>query len=43
MSDIDLEPEAVGEYLFTNGFTAKRKYSSMPEIIEKANIIREER
>lgn len=42
MSDINLEPEAVGEYLFTNGFTAKRKLSNMPEIIEKANIIREE-
>lgn len=42
-ADIDLTPEAVGEYLFTNGYTARRKYSSMPEIIEKAKIIREEK
>lgn len=41
-ADIKLTPEAVGEYLFTNGFTAKRKYSSMPEIIERAKNIREE-
>lgn len=40
---IELTPESVGEYLFTNGFTARRKYSNMPEIIEKAKIIREER
>ena len=42
-ADIDLTPEAVGECLFTNGYTARRKYSSMPEIIEKAKIIREEK
>lgn len=42
-SGVELTPEAVGEYLFANGFTAKRKYSSMPEIIERANIIREEK
>lgn len=41
-ADIELTPEAVGEYLFSNGFTAKRKYSSMPEIIERAKNIREE-
>ena len=40
---IELTPESVGEYLFTNGFTARRKYSNMSEIIEKAKIIREER
>lgn len=40
---IELTPESVGEYLFTNGFTARRKYSNMLEIIEKAKIIREER
>lgn len=39
---IPLTLEAVGEYLFTNGFTARRKYSNMPEIIEKAKKIREE-
>lgn len=42
-ADIKLTPEAVGEYLFTNGFTARRKYSNMPEIIEKAKTIREEK
>lgn len=42
-ADIELTQDAVGEYLFTNGFTAKRKYSNMPEIIERAKTIREER
>lgn len=42
-ADIDLTAEAVGEYLFTNGYTARRKYASMPEIIKKAKIIREEK
>lgn len=42
-ADIELTSEAVGEYLFTNGFTARRKYSSMPEIIERAKTIREEK
>lgn len=42
-ADIELTIEAVGEYLFTNGFTAKRKYSSMSEIIKRAKTIREER
>lgn len=42
-ADIELTPDAVGEYLFTNGFTAKRKYSSMPKIIEMAKKIREEK
>ena len=41
-ANIELTPETVGEYLFTNGFTARRKYSSMPEIIERAKTIREE-
>lgn len=42
-ADVPLTQEAVGEYLFTNGFTAKRKYSNMQEIIENAKTIREER
>lgn len=42
-ADIELTSEVVGEYLFANGFTARRKYSNMPEIIEKAIIIRKER
>lgn len=42
-ADVELTQEAVGEYFFENGFTAKRKYSSMSEIIEKAKTIRDER
>ncbi len=42
-ADVELTQEAVGEYFFENGFTAKRKYSSMPEIIAKAKTIRDER
>lgn len=42
-ADIELTPEDVGEFLFTNGYTAKRKYSSMPDIIDKAKTIREEK
>lgn len=42
-ADIELTQEAVGEYLFINGFTAKRKYSNMSEIIKRAKTIREER
>lgn len=41
-ADIELTQEEVGEYLFSNGFSARRKYSNMPEIIEKAKSIREE-
>jgi hypothetical protein len=41
-ADIELTVESVSEYLFFNGFTAKRKYSNMPEIIKKAKKIREE-
>lgn len=41
-SCVDLTVEAVGNYFFNNGFTAKRKYSNLPEIIERAKIIREE-
>lgn len=41
-ADVPLTPEAVGQYFFENGLTAKRKFSSLPEIIEKATILREE-
>lgn len=41
-SNEDLTVEAVGNYFFNNGFTAKRKYSNLPEIIERAKITREE-
>jgi hypothetical protein len=42
-ADIELTTEAVGEYLFINGFTTRRKSSTMPSIIEKAKTIREKR
>lgn len=42
-AEIPLTQEAVGNYFFENGYTAKRKYASLPNIIEKADIIREER
>lgn len=41
-ADISLTQEAVGQYFFDNGYTAKRKYSMMPEILERAKKIREE-
>lgn len=43
VADVELTPEAVGEFFFANGYTAKRKYSNMTEILEKAQTIREER
>ena len=42
-SHIELTPDIVGQYFFDCGFTAKRKYSNLPEIIEKARKNREER
>ncbi len=41
-SGIPLTTEAVGGFLFENGFSAKRKLSNLPEITEKAAKIREE-
>lgn len=41
-SDVELTPESVGRYFFDNGYTAKRKYTKMPEILERAKKIREE-
>ncbi|MEI3119394.1 MAG: hypothetical protein V8S86_00040 [Eubacteriales bacterium] len=41
-ANVPLTTEAVGQYFFENGFTAKRKFSSLPEIIEKAITLREE-
>lgn len=42
-ANINLTPADIGDYLFTNGYTARRKYSFMPEIIKKAKTIREEK
>ncbi len=41
-ADIELTEEAVGKYFFDLGYTARRKYASLPDIIAKAIIIREE-
>ena len=41
-SDVELTPESVGRYFFDNGYTAKRKYTKMPAILERAKRIREE-
>lgn len=38
---VTLTPEAVGDYFFENGYTAKRKYSNLPDIVIQANKIRE--
>lgn len=38
---VTLTPEAVGEYFFENGYTARRKYSNLPDIVIQANKIRE--
>lgn len=38
---ITLTPEAVGDYFFENGYTARRKYSNLPDIVIQANKIRE--
>lgn len=41
-ADVELTQEAIGQYFFDNGYTAKRKYSSLPEILERAKKMREE-
>lgn len=43
MSGVDLTTEKIGNYFFDNGFTAKRKYANLPEIVERAITIREGR
>jgi len=42
-SHIELNQELIGQFFFECGLTAKRKYSNLPEIIERARNIREER
>lgn len=41
-SSVELTLESVGQYFFDNGYTAKRRYAKMPEILERAKKIREE-
>lgn len=41
-SNLPLTAESIGQYFFETGLTAKRKYASLPDIIEKARDLREE-
>ena len=40
-SNVELTDETIGQYFFDNGYTAKRKYIKMSEILERAKKIRE--
>ena len=40
-SNVELTDETIGQYFFDNGYTAKRKYVKMSEILERAKKIRE--
>ena len=40
-SDVELNAESVGQYLFETGYMAKRKYGRLDEIVEKARELRE--
>lgn len=42
-AEVALTPEAVGRYFFTSGLAARQTYTNLPEIIQRANTIREER
>ncbi len=41
--NVELSPEAAGQYLFDSGYLAKRKYSKLPEITQMASELREKR
>lgn len=41
-SNVPLTAESIGQYFFETGLTAKRKYASLPDVIEKARDLREE-
>ena len=40
-TDIELTPEAAGQYLFNTGYMAKSKYARLEEIIQQARELRE--
>lgn len=42
-ADVPLTLEHLGEYFFTNGYTAKRKYAHLMQIVDKASVLREEK
>jgi len=41
-ADVPLTMEAIGQYFFESGLTARRKFSSLPEMIDKVTMLREE-
>lgn len=42
-ANVELNAEAAGEFLFENGYLAKRKYAALDDIIQKVKEIRKER
>ena len=42
-SDVELTVEAVGQYLYENGYMAKRKYAKYPVVIQRASDLRKSR
>lgn len=41
-TDVPLTLEAIGQYFFESGLTARRKFPSLPEMIDKITMLREE-
>ncbi len=41
-SDIELSPEAIGQYLFQNGYAAKSKFSQLSDVTAMAQTLRKE-
>lgn len=42
-ADVPLQPEIVGKYLVDTGYTAKKRFAGLENVIEKAALIREEK
>lgn len=42
-ANIELQAEIAGQYLFDNGYTAKRKYKNLDELVEKARNVAKEK
>ena len=42
-TDVELSPQAVGQYLFNTGYLAKSKYVNLSEISQRAIELRKER
>ena len=41
-ADVPLTLEAIGQYFFESGLTARRKFPSLPEMIDKITVLRED-